>query len=179
MEDKYNFCVKCGRELPDDAEFCPECGAVIGGNHEHRDFSHQMSASISDGNGTMMTVLIFVYVLFAFYMAYEFFFIGLNPEWVIENTAQMYESFPELEAAVLSLNPEVLTYMGFALGGLYAASGVMAAITGILWSTKSRFKVAYYSCLAASVLSFATVITVVVGIVISMKIKEKQYLFNN
>ena len=179
MEDKYNFCVKCGRELPDNAEFCPECGTAIGGDAAPRDFSQQMGASISEANGTLMTVLIFVYALFAFYLAYEFIFIGLNPEWALENTAQMYESVPELQDAVLNLNPEVLTYMGLALGGTYAVSGVLAVISGILWSTKNHFKVAFYSCLAASILSFPTVITVIIGILVAMKIKEKQYLFND
>lgn len=55
------FCTACGAELPDEATFCPECGANVNGTANP--YVHQNHASRSNGPGILPTFILIYGIL--------------------------------------------------------------------------------------------------------------------
>ncbi len=46
------FCTKCGKELEDDAKFCPGCGTGVGGSSQNQSRGFNMNETIKNFNNT-------------------------------------------------------------------------------------------------------------------------------
>lgn len=60
------FCTKCGRNLPDNAQFCDQCGAVVVGTEadiQQKEEQKKMEGAIRDSQMNLLTFLFLIYAI--------------------------------------------------------------------------------------------------------------------
>ncbi len=179
MSDENNFCVACGARLPADAEFCPECGAGIGGRaNPHNIVSGQYSRPMSNGV-SMIGIFILIYGIFAIIISIMGLYFGLTM------TEEKYQSMVDLYESMGigvpfewsdSLNAEMLRS-----GGLSLASGISALVSFWFCYQKGPKKYALVACAAATVLSYAVlgILSVAIGVIVTFMLYNDKKSFTS
>lgn len=160
------FCTKCGAELPEGASFCPSCGASITGqpSADQRYYDPMMYGTEQDVRlGFSFFILIYGLLATATGLMCGVSYATLSEADYIEMVDYMsdlmgldyWDYMPAWEDVWI-----IITSM-FAV----AASGVCAIVSYVYCRRADKWKYAFYTCLAASVLVLAVcVMSVLEGI---------------
>jgi uncharacterized membrane protein HdeD (DUF308 family) len=174
MDEKYGFCIKCGQELPEGSEFCPECGQRVGGYINDR----QENSKGNSVNLNTITILIFIYAAFAILVGLFCVYIAMESTVLLE---MMKEMAPEEYQQLIDMGvtAEMLSTIYAFPAFFMTASGILALISGMFVNKKTNNQWAFILCLLASILSFPLIITIIVGLIVSFKIREAQPQFSS
>ena len=89
MTDENKFCTACGAMLPEGAEFCPECGAGIGGRANPHAFAQGPGYGMQQRSGPpTVSILILIYGLLAAVFGISAIYLGLTFTGAIPSTAR-------------------------------------------------------------------------------------------
>jgi hypothetical protein len=169
-DDKYSFCTKCGQELPEGSVFCPSCGANIG--------EPQVSKPVRTSNVNLDTVAILIYIYAAFAILIGLFcvYIALQADMILNMMKDMApEEYQQLINAGIDAAALAAIYSVPAI--LMILSGIFALLSGMSVSKRTNNQRAFILCILASVLAFPLIITLIVGVVVALKIKEGEDQF--
>lgn len=144
------YCVKCGKEIPDDAQFCSECGTKVGGGKRGYDFSGidlsglkkvveaKQLKEIKRGMEIVESCKWFFFasiiglIISLFFLGTEMFEVTIEAFWTHTETFTMFEGkdflkvlfiFGYIAAAVILIFP-LITGKDWELGNFYLALGV-------------------------------------------------------
>ena len=163
-DGERNFCVKCGRSLPQGSSFCPECGASVNGDVNPYSQQYQPNRA----NAGMLTmdnlyVFILIYGIIALLMALMMLLAGfvLTPEvW-----QELMSMLPPEEAAIYDdYDLNMLSNLMFITGGILLVSSITAIVSAILIKKRENWKMAIALCVVAALTSI--IMDVVIGIVL-------------
>jgi hypothetical protein len=180
MEDVKRFCTACGANLPEDGEFCPYCGKSIesdsGQSESYQSAAAPAYAAPKSGSLKDLAVLIGLYSVMAIMVGGFLVFIGVDIDYIMEimqeTNPDVYEQFIELG---ISTSQFAMYYI--IPGALLIASGAVAVISCYFTLGARNYKMAYMTCVISSILSFPLIITLIVGIIVSSKLKNNQSSF--
>ena len=168
MTDENKFCTACGAMLPEGAEFCPECGAGIGGRTNPHAYAQGPSyATVQRSGPPAMSLLVLIYGVFALILGIVSVYLGFTfTEADFQELVEQYEAmgmvFP-LEWSDSFSSEMLLT------GAVTMASAACALISYWFCYKRGPKTYAVVACAAATVLSFGvmSVVTVVIGALVT------------
>ncbi len=174
MDEKYGFCIKCGQELPQGATFCPECGYRVGDSIQRMN-SNPAKKPVDLNN---VSILIFIYAAFAVIIGLLCAYIALQADVLLDMLKEMSpEEYQQL--IDMGVTAEMMAYIYSVPAVMMIVSGALAAISGYLVTKRTNSQLAFVLCILASVTSFPLIITLIIGLIVSFKIKEGEDQFIN
>ena len=142
MGSEYNFCTRCGAELPVGCDYCPECGKCF------VEGTDRMVVNVSRNPLMFFIVLIALYALFSII---EGLYVVLFNDFFISNIEAVYGTDLENFLASRGLeNVQQLSDILFKEGIVSIVSGSMAAVVFVLCLRMRYWKAACLLCLAAT-----------------------------
>lgn len=176
MEEKRDFCVKCGEMLPDGATFCPACGALVGEPGPGPEPEPQKFERGSNADLDGLSLMIFLYAGAALVFGLICFYMSSDAAEIMDLIKQYYPD--EYQQLIdMGLDAAILASVYIVPAVLFIASGVCAIVSGYFVHSLRRYDIAIISCAASSVLSFPLIITTVIGIIVCIKIYHSKALF--
>jgi hypothetical protein len=174
MDEKYGFCIKCGQELPQGATFCPECGYKVG------DAINYMNNGPTKKpvNLSTITILILIYAVFAILTGLFCAYIALQADVILDLMREMAPD--EYQQLIdMGVTAEMMAYIYALPAIMMTISGVFAVLSGYLVDKRKNNQMAFLFCILASITSFPLIITLVVGVIIAVKIKDAEEQFTS
>lgn len=175
-DENGKFCVSCGARLPDDATFCPQCGASVYGNPNPYQASGMAVKSQDTLGNTYMFILIYgiVAVIFGLLMAAS----GLSMD------QQMWDQFiatlpADIADIYSAVTLEEFKSTCYLAGALFVGSGACALVSSFFVKSRTKWIVALVMCLVASLLSVEMIITLIIGLFMTFKIYVNKNVFSN
>lgn len=168
MSDENKFCTACGAMLPDGAEFCPECGAGIGGRANPHSYAQGPGYTPAQRTGPpTISILVLIYGVFALILGVVSVYLGLTfTEAGFQELVEQYEAmgmvFP-LEWSDSFSSEMLLT------GGITIASAVCALVSYWFCYKRGPKTYAVIACALATVLSFGMIgiVSVIIGALVT------------
>jgi len=194
MADDFKFCYKCGVELPEGSDFCPECGnrvdpTAAAGRTEYTATPVQEKK----GNLGAVPIMVMIYGVLAIITAVFFAIVGLTLEALIQmiiNAAEQgvipEEQAEELLALISQITIGTLQLYMVICAAFMALSGILALVSGHYAGRMVKFKLCFASCVIASllpamlitVMPFSFVLTIV-GLLMCYFIYSKRESFTD
>lgn len=196
MADDFKFCYKCGAELPEGSDYCPECGSPLNDSDVKRDqpeYVAQLVESKSNGLGAI-PILMFVYGVIAIFGSIMFMMTGLLLDMIIQTLENMVEQglisdsdYATFAALFTTMTAEVMKLVLIVEGLLLLLSGISALVSGRYASKLVKFKLCFTLCLLASLLPLGLlpfdvlmgIALPVVGFIICYKIYSSKDMFKD
>ena len=168
MTDENKFCTACGAMLPEVAEFCPECGAGIGGRANPHAFAQGPGYGMQQRSGPpTVSILILIYGLLAAVLGISAIYLGLT-----FTEADFQELIDQYAAVGMvlpfewsdSFNSEVLFS-----GGISLVSAVGALVSYWFCYKRGPKTYAVIACAVSTVFSFgmASFVSVIIGAIVT------------
>jgi hypothetical protein len=180
MADQVKFCYKCGRELPEGSEFCPECGSSIhsDGEPQRAEYTARPTAQSKGRDLGIIPVLMIVYGVFAIIVGILLIIFGMNLNHILdmlEDLAQQggYES--EIAAIRETLLATNFTFSAI----MMLLSGIFAIISYTTASKMEKFQQTIAFCALASVMPLLTLdfLLAIIGFIITLIIYTRRQDF--
>ncbi len=153
---KIKYCFKCGAELPEPSDFCPECGANLTGKEEPQraEYTARPTQEPPKGDMGIIPILIMVYGVLAIVAGIFMIMVGMSIDSIITIAREYAESMdPQTRTEILAVI-EVLAQLNMiyftAIAILMMLSGIFALVAGHLAGKVSSWKTALVCCLVAS-----------------------------
>lgn len=160
---KIRYCFKCGAELPEPSDFCPECGANLTGKEEPQraEYTARPTQEQPKGDMGIIPILIMVYGVLAIVGGIFMIMLGMSIDSIITIIRDYAESVdPQTKTELLAVI-EVLAQLNMiyftALAILMMLSGIFAIFAGHLSGKVSSWKTALVCCLVASLVPLFSV----------------------
>jgi hypothetical protein len=179
--DGQNFCPRCGTFLNGDTAECPQCsghfskGVLLEQDPDDRTMlARDETIAVDIDNLRTEGFLILAYSAVAF---------GLGAFFIINSmsitTVEKWD--PELYSSILEigLTPGMLSRLFLFPGIMLLASAVAAFLSGFLVLNHTNHKAAYFLCTLSTALSFPLLFTVIVGAIITKKLKDNSASFSS
>lgn len=181
MNDERKFCTSCGAMLPAGAEFCPECGAGVGGNA--RSYAGRTYANTSGRipGVNIAKPLLLIYGVLAIIMAVTFLYNGYILDEALYN--EIVDMYLDMGVQMPPWDDFNKTQMMVA-GAFMLTSAVIALMS--YWFCKNRGpkRNAVVSCAVASllvlgVMDVTAVIMLVIGFIVTYMIYKDDASFDS
>ena len=166
------FCIYCGAELSESDTFCTACGAEIPpeGSVPAPDTAqgpaptHQRSGGNLGSLGTLMLLygivaMIIALMLLATYIAFDTFW-------------EMMEDDPAYKPIIDSYSKDDMKLGTLLSGATFLGSSICALISGYLTNKRENYNMAFLTCILATALSFSMIITLIIGIIVTIKLSS-------
>ncbi|MBO4798819.1 MAG: zinc ribbon domain-containing protein [Candidatus Methanomethylophilaceae archaeon] len=177
MEEKPNFCTRCGASLPEGAEYCPYCGNDPGGRTENR---HVRTEDENKLDNTRICILIYSFIALAFGIIILLSSLAVTDEFWEVFISQMSD-YPEIADSLSNITAEELRNSMMLEGGAILGSGILAMISAVAIKRQRGFAAAFISCVISSFLTLAVfpfgIITLLIGLYMAYRINRYKHLF--
>ncbi len=173
------FCIYCGAELSESDTFCTACGAEVPpeGSVPAPDTAqgpapaYQRSGGKLGSLGTLMLLygivaMILALMLLASYIAFDTFW-------------EMMEDDPAYKPIIDSYSKDDMKLGTLLSGATFLGSSICALISGYLTNKRENYNMALLTCILATVLSFSMIITLIIGIIVTIKLSSGKSEFTS
>ena len=173
------FCVKCGANLPADAQYCNKCGAIVVGTEAEaraKEQDSEMRKMVSDGK---MSWLVFLYVIYGIPVLVCGIMFMCN---LSSNVEVLWQNSDWLN--FVAQHPEItkdLVTTHLTVGGWMAiVSGVCALVPALCCCKRKYWIVATVCSFIATVLVFWSLFGLLIGFFVSwMTLASKEDFVND
>ena len=163
MADK--FCVYCGANLEEGAGFCPQCGATVAKEGEQQPYQPQHVHNAPDKLGSIGTFILLYGILAIILGVFCLAIWG-----AIDTIWDLIMEDEKSRELIISYDKETVA-VSMLLGGItMLASGACAIISGMKVNARENYNLALITCILATVLSFSFIITLIIGIIVTVKL---------
>ena len=188
MSDEIKFCYKCGANIPEGSDFCPECGASLNRDVNRTEYTAVPSNSAKKGDAGFAPILIMIYGIIAIIAGIIVIAFGMSIDSFLDMMAQAVAdgiiSDDDYEI-ILSLMRGINMMTCTLLGILMISSGIFALISGIWSSSLKNWKLSVVFCGVASILPIfsitidplSAIILPIVGFLMTYLLYQKKDIF--
>ncbi len=190
MSDEMKFCYRCGANLPQGAEFCPECGYRLGENPSAEPRAEYTATRVDNASMKigMAPTLIMIYGIISIIGGIFTILLGMSIDSMLDILKEMYEEGSITEADydnMVALFKQLNMIACTAIGVIHITSGILAIISSTWASKLVKWKGSVVLCGVAALLPafefifdpFMAVALPVVGFLMTYLIYQKRDLF--
>lgn len=179
MADDRNFCYKCGMNLPEGADYCPECGTPVHGDGGPRaEYTARPEARRSSDMGAL-PILMTIYGVIAIVMFFVLLLTGLSLNSILQILEEMAESDPSMADYIKTLTEMMISYNFTFAAVIILISGIFALISASDVSKQQHFQRAMICCGIATVVPLFTldILLTIIGIIVMVVMYSKRDYF--
>lgn len=168
MTDENKFCTACGAMLPEGAEFCPECGAGIGGRSNPHAYAQGPGYPMQQRSGPpAVSILILVYGVIAAILGLSTVYLGLTfTEADFQALVDQYEAMGMV--LPFEWSDSFSSDMLFT-GGITIISAISALVSYWFCYKRGPKTYAVIACAVATVFSYGmiSIVSIAIGAIVT------------
>lgn len=163
MVEEPNFCMECGAKIEGDVQFCPSCGAELKKQAEVVAAAQAKPAKDLDGRRSLVLFLLAAYAIPVCIVSVVIVAMGGQMADIIWENADARQAMIDAGYATKQALIDALTLSG----GLMLASGACVAVSFFMTLIRKMWILALILCVAGSILSYSSIIGLVIGLIVS------------